>query len=40
MKKYVDAGFTHVALVGVGAGQQSRFISWANKELLPALREL
>ena len=35
-----DAGFTHVALVGVGAGKQGEFISWASKELLPALREL
>jgi G6PDH family F420-dependent oxidoreductase len=40
VKKYVDAGFTHVALVAVGADQQGKFMSWASKELLPALREL
>jgi hypothetical protein len=36
----VDAGFTHIALVQVGAGRQSDFIAWARAELLPALREL
>lgn len=40
IRKYVDAGFTHVALVAVGADQQTRFINWAQKELLPALRAL
>jgi G6PDH family F420-dependent oxidoreductase len=40
VRKYVDAGFTHVALVGVGADRQREFLSWARKELLPALREL
>jgi G6PDH family F420-dependent oxidoreductase len=40
VRAYVDAGFTHVALVGVGADKQGEFISWAQKELLPALREL
>lgn len=40
VKQYVDAGFTHVALVQVGAGQQDPFISWAASDLLPALREL
>ena len=34
----VDFGFTHVALVQVGADTQERFISWAATELLPALR--
>ncbi len=33
-----DAGFTHIALVQVGADSQDRFIDWAERELLPALR--
>jgi G6PDH family F420-dependent oxidoreductase len=40
VKQYVDAGFTHVALVQVGADRQQDFLSWAGSELLPALREL
>lgn len=40
IKPFLDAGFTEVALVQIGADQQDRFISWAEKELLPALREL
>lgn len=40
VKQYIDAGFTHVALVQVGASQQDPFISWAATDLLPALREL
>ncbi len=40
VKEYIDAGFTHVALVAVGADRQSEFISWSEKELLPALRTL
>lgn len=40
VKQYVDAGFTHVALVQVGGGSQAEFITWARDELLPALREL
>ena len=39
-KEWVDAGFTHIALVQVGAWRQSDFIAWARAELLPALREL
>ena len=31
-------GFTHVALVQVGADSQEEFISWAATDLLPALR--
>ncbi len=38
VKKFTDAGFTHVALCQVGGDQQSDFIKWADKELLPALR--
>jgi G6PDH family F420-dependent oxidoreductase len=40
IKPFVDAGFTEVALVQIGADQQEPFISWAEKELLPALRSL
>ncbi len=40
VKEYADAGFTHVALVAVGAAQQAEFLSWSQQELLPALREL
>lgn len=39
VQAYVDAGFTHVALVQVGE-QQQPFFDWAGEELLPALREL
>jgi G6PDH family F420-dependent oxidoreductase len=39
-RQYVQAGFTHVALVQVGADAQHDFIAWAGQELLPALREL
>jgi G6PDH family F420-dependent oxidoreductase len=40
IKPYIDAGFTEVALVQIGAGQQDEFIAWAERELLPALRSL
>ena len=40
VRAYVDAGFTEVALVQVGGEHQRSFIEWAQKELLPALREL
>jgi G6PDH family F420-dependent oxidoreductase len=40
VKEYVDAGFTHVALVQIGAEKQHEFIAWADEELLPALRDL
>ena len=40
IKPFVDAGFTHVALVQVGADEQAGFIDWAQRELLPRLREL
>jgi len=38
IREFESAGFTHVALVQVGAETQERFISWAGSELLPALR--
>lgn len=40
VKKFVDAGFTHVALVQIGDDAQDRFLDWAAEEPLPALREL
>jgi G6PDH family F420-dependent oxidoreductase len=40
VKQFVDAGFTHVALIQIGADQQDKFLQWSEKELLPALREL
>jgi G6PDH family F420-dependent oxidoreductase len=40
VRTYVDAGFTHVALVQVGGDAQGPFFDWAERELLPALRQL
>jgi len=40
VKEFVDAGFTHVALVQIGGEHQADFLRWSEKELLPALREL
>ncbi|MFJ2745176.1 LLM class F420-dependent oxidoreductase [Streptomyces sp. NPDC087440] len=40
VRPYAEAGFTEVALIQVGGEHQRPFISWAEKELLPALREL
>jgi G6PDH family F420-dependent oxidoreductase len=40
VQPFVDAGFTHVALLQVGGGHQGEFIGWAEQELLPALRSL
>ncbi|HEX6522998.1 MAG TPA: TIGR03557 family F420-dependent LLM class oxidoreductase [Streptosporangiaceae bacterium] len=39
VKQYTNAGFTHVALVQVGAENQQEFIEWAAGDLLPTLRE-
>jgi G6PDH family F420-dependent oxidoreductase len=39
VREFVDAGFTQVALVQIGGGQQAAFLEWARAELLPALRE-
>ncbi len=38
-RKFTEAGFTHLALVQVGADLPDRFISWAEHELLPDLRK-
>jgi G6PDH family F420-dependent oxidoreductase len=40
IRPYLEAGFTEVALVQIGAEQQESFIRWAEQELLPALRSL
>jgi G6PDH family F420-dependent oxidoreductase len=40
IKPYLDAGFDQVALVQIGGQDQRQFIAWAQRELLPALREL
>jgi len=40
VQKYVDAKFTDVAIVQVGVESQPMFLDWAERELLPRLREL
>jgi G6PDH family F420-dependent oxidoreductase len=40
IKPFLDAGFTEIALVQIGAEAQEAFIAWAERELLPALRSL
>ncbi len=40
VRGFVDAGFTDVAVVQVGGGSQPAFLDWAQRELVPALREL
>jgi G6PDH family F420-dependent oxidoreductase len=40
VQQFVDAGFTHVALVQIGGDAQGAFFDWAAAELLPALRAL
>jgi G6PDH family F420-dependent oxidoreductase len=40
IRPFVEAGFTEVALVQIGGDQQDKFMPWAEKELLPALRSL
>lgn len=39
VRPFVEAGFTHVALVQVGGTTQADFLRFAESELLPALRE-
>jgi G6PDH family F420-dependent oxidoreductase len=38
IQPFVDAGFTHVALVQIGGEHQTPFIEWASETLLPRLR--
>jgi G6PDH family F420-dependent oxidoreductase len=40
IKPFLEAGFTEVALVQIGADQQEPFFRFAEEELLPALRAL
>jgi G6PDH family F420-dependent oxidoreductase len=40
VKAFIDAGYDEVALVQIGADQQDAFTTWAEQELLPALRLL
>ena len=40
IRPFLDAGFTEVALVQIGADHQEPFLRWAEEELLPALRSL
>jgi G6PDH family F420-dependent oxidoreductase len=40
IKPFVEAGFTEVALVQIGGAEQAKFTAWAERELLPALRDL
>jgi G6PDH family F420-dependent oxidoreductase len=40
IRPFIDAGFTEIALVQIGADQQDPFFSWAEEKLLPALRSL
>ncbi len=40
IKPFIDAGFTELALVQIGAETQGEFTAWAERELLPALRSL
>ena len=38
VQKFVDAGFTDVAVVQIGGDTQPAFLDWAEHALLPALR--
>ncbi|MDT9688877.1 TIGR03557 family F420-dependent LLM class oxidoreductase [Streptomyces sp. P9(2023)] len=40
VRPYVEAGFTEVALVQIGGDRQEPFLDWAEKKLLPGLRDL
>ncbi|WP_405783810.1 LLM class F420-dependent oxidoreductase [Streptomyces sp. NBC_00859] len=40
VRPYVDAGFTEVALVQIGGDQQKPYLEWAERKLLPALRDI
>jgi len=40
VRGYLDAGFTHVAVIQIGAQTQGPFLDFARDELLPALRAL
>ena len=40
IRAYIDAGFTEIALLQIGADEQEPFVRWAQRELLPTLRKL
>ncbi|MDQ1031814.1 G6PDH family F420-dependent oxidoreductase [Streptomyces umbrinus] len=40
VRPYVTAGFTETALVQIGGDHQLPFLDWAEKKLLPALKDL
>lgn len=40
VQKWIDAGFTHIALVQLGGEHQDDFLTWSRQDLLPALRKL
>jgi hypothetical protein len=40
VRPFLDAGFTHVAIVQIGERNQDEFIDWSERELLPALRDI
>ncbi len=40
VRPFVDAGFTHVAMVQVGGDSQRPFLDWAESELLEALAQI
>jgi G6PDH family F420-dependent oxidoreductase len=40
VRAFVDVGYTSVALLQVGGETQADFIKWAEKELMPELRQL
>ncbi len=40
IKPFIEAGFDEVALVQIGAEHQEPFTTWAERELLPALRSI
>ena len=40
IKPFIEAGFDEVALVQIGANHQEQFTTWAERELLPALRSI
>lgn len=39
VRPYADAGFDEIALVQIGGDQQEPFLRWAEKTLLPVLRD-
>ncbi|MFJ5831820.1 TIGR03557 family F420-dependent LLM class oxidoreductase [Streptomyces sp. NPDC093089] len=40
VRPFAEAGFTEVALLQIGGDRQLPFLHWAEKDLLPALRDL